>query len=88
MVAPIEAPIVVLVFAAIAGAAEGLKVAEVVAATEGEGDDVVDAEVLGGAAALALVPIAIENVLPNSGRNGNSGSFTGLSHGKLWESAS
>lgn len=59
MVAPIEAPIVVLVFAAIAGAAEGLEVAEVVAAAEGEGDDVVNAQVLGSAAALALVPIAL-----------------------------
>jgi hypothetical protein len=63
----------------VAGAAEGLQVADVVAAAAGEGDDMIDRQLgflFGLAATLALVFIAIEYVFSDFWWNGDSGSFT------------
>ena len=54
-----------IAFAGVAALAKGLEVAEVVAAAEVEGDDVVDRENLLSSAALTLVSVAIENVFTN-----------------------
>ena len=54
-----------IAFAGVAALAQGLEVAEVVAAAEVEGDDMVYCESLLGAAALALIGVAIENVFAN-----------------------
>ena len=54
-----------IAFAGVTALAKGLEVAEVVAAAEVEGDDMVDRESLLSTAALALVSVAIENVFAN-----------------------
>ena len=54
-----------IAFAGVAALAEGLEVAEVVAAAEIEGDDVVDRESFLSTAALALMGVAIENIFAN-----------------------
>ena len=54
-----------IAFAGVAALAEGLQVAEVVAAAEVEWDDVVDRESLLSSAALALVSVAIDHVFTN-----------------------
>ena len=54
-----------IAFAGVAALTEGLEVAEVVAAAEVQGDDVVDRESLLGAAALTLIGVAIENIFAN-----------------------
>jgi hypothetical protein len=55
----------VVFFAAVAGATEGLQVANVVAAAAGQGNDVIDRQLLGLATALALVVVSLKNVFPN-----------------------
>ena len=54
-----------IAFAGVAALAEGLEVAEVVAAAEVEWDDVVDRENLLSTAALALMGVAIEDIFAN-----------------------
>ena len=54
-----------IAFAGVAALAEGLEVAEVVAAAEVEWDDVVDRESLLSAAALTLIGVTIENIFAN-----------------------
>ena len=74
----IEAGVEAIAFLGVAGTAEGLEVAEVVAAAAGEGDDVVDFQfglLAGFTAALALLVVAIEDVLAHRFRNRDSGCF-------------
>ena len=54
-----------IAFAGVTALAEGLEVAEVVAAAEVQGNDMVDRESLLSAAALALVGVAIEDIFAN-----------------------
>ena len=54
-----------IAFAGVAALAEGLQVAEVVAAAEVEGNNMVDRESLWGAAALTLVGVTIEDIFTN-----------------------
>jgi hypothetical protein len=61
----IEPRIKVVFFAAVAGATEGLQVADIVAAAAGQGDDVIDRQLLGLATALTLVVISLKNIFPN-----------------------
>ncbi|WP_431628767.1 hypothetical protein [Alkalinema pantanalense] len=74
----IEAGVEAIAFLGVAGTAEGLEVAEVVAATVGEGDDVIDFEFgvwASFATAFALVVVAIEDVLAHRFRNRDSDCF-------------
>jgi hypothetical protein len=52
-----------IAFTGVAALAEGLEVTEVVAAAEVERDDVIDRALLGGAAALAGMIVAIGNLI-------------------------
>lgn len=61
----LEPGVKVVFFLAVAGNTEGLEVAEVVAAAAGEGNDVIDRQLLGLSTALALVVIALKNILPH-----------------------
>ena len=63
-------------FAAVAGAAEDLKVAEVVGAAFGNGDDVVDFEGGGFATVAALMAIALENGVSYRGGEFDAGGLT------------
>lgn len=85
LVVATEPGIVVVFFALVAGEAKGLEVAEVVGAAEGEGDDVINAEGYfwgGFAAGLALVAIALINILSDGFGDGDAGSF---GHGlRVW----
>jgi hypothetical protein len=65
--------VVVARFLAIAGAAECLEVAEVVGAALGEGNDVVYFKFFGAAAMLALVVVAVEDVLADFGGDFDAG---------------
>jgi hypothetical protein len=74
-----EAGVKVVFFPLIAGAAEGLQVADVVLTTTGKRNDVIDCEVsfsVRFTAAFALVLIAFKNIFPHLGRNVNPGRFT------------
>jgi hypothetical protein len=74
-----EAGVKVVFFPLIAGAAEGLQVADVVLTTTGKRNDVIDGEVsfsVRFTTAFALVLIAFKNIFPHLWRNANSGRFT------------
>lgn len=58
-----------IAFAGVAALAEGLEITDVVAATLVKGNNVVYGEIFVGAAALAGVVIAIENVLTDYDRD-------------------
>jgi len=62
-VAWFEAGIEAIAFTHVTGLAQGLKVTQIVGATACEGDDVVNLQVGRLAATLALMAIAVQNVL-------------------------
>jgi hypothetical protein len=69
-----------IAFSRITALAESLEVTEIVAAAEVERDDVIDRKVFGGAAALAGVMIAIEDVLADGCGDFSPWGFVGF-HG-------
>jgi hypothetical protein len=55
----------VVFFAAVAGTTESLPVADIVTAAAGQGNDVIDRQLLSLATAQALVVVSLKNVFPN-----------------------
>jgi hypothetical protein len=55
----------VVLFAAVAGTTEGLQVADIVTAAAGQGNDVIDRQLLGLATTQALMVVSLKNVFPN-----------------------
>lgn len=74
-----EAGINIVCFLLITGEAKSLQVADIILPTTGKRDDMVDSKIsFWGcfSTALALVFVALENILPNFWRNANTRGFT------------
>jgi hypothetical protein len=78
--ASIEPRVKAVFLAAVARSTEGLQVADIVAATAGEGNDVVDRQFLGLSTALTLVAIPLKHIFPNF--FGKADAWSSLGHGK------